>query len=93
MVTTCEEENKNYSRSSMFCVQKKKNMKFKAKIAPRLTIFVAFGTAVCSSTLWEITDQLEEICCPRRKERGAFGYSFVGACKNLTVSLVRHGHT
>ena len=63
-------------------------MQFKAKIAPRLTFFVAFETAVCPSTLWEITDQLKEICSSGRKDRGAFVYSFVGACKNITVSLV-----
>ena len=69
----------------MFCVRK--NMKFKAKIAPCLTIFVALETSGCSSTSWEITDHLEEICSPGRKDRCAFGYSFVGVCKNITVSL------
>ena len=69
------------------CFVSEKNMKFKAKMSPRPTIFVAFETAVCLSTLWEITDHLEEICSPGRKDRGAFGYSFVGACKNITVSL------
>ena len=63
-------------------------MKFRAKIAPPLTICVAFETAVCPSTLLELTGQLEEICSPGRKDRGAFGYSFVGACENITVSLV-----
>ena len=67
------------------CFVSEKNMKFKAKIAPRLTIFVVLETA--GWTLWEITDHLEEICSPGRKDRGAFGYSFVGACKNITVSL------